>query len=282
MSKHTSAVAALEPAIFTIVEKRWEYEGVATFDLEPQDNSMTWRSASPGQFSMLYAFGVGEAAISFSALPAKKRRYVCTIRNAGAITGAITKLKQGDSLGLRGPFGHGWPMDALHHRDIIVVAGGLGLAPLKPVIEQLAITADDGQNIHVLCGARNPELILFRTDLERWREEAALNVRVIVDAATADWRGDVGLVTNLISEIDFRPEETTAFICGPELMMRFSAEALLNLGVEPRGIWLSMERNMKCAVGFCGHCQFGPAFICRDGPVFRYDVIRDNLLVKEL
>ncbi len=272
--------ASTSPAIFRVVTKRWEFDGTASLEIEAPAGAEGWRPASPGQFAMLYAFGVGEAAFSFSALPARPRRYICTIRNAGAVSAALTRLKTGDAVGLRGPFGKGWPIQVAEDHDVVVIAGGLGLAPLRPAIEHLSMVG--ARSLHLLYGARNPATILFKRDLEYWRNKKDIDVRVIVDAAGPDWTGDVGLVTTLIDETEFEPARSCAFVCGPEVMMRFSAEALLDAGLPAAAIWISMERNMKCAVGFCGHCQFGPAFVCKDGPVFRYDGVRDKMFVKEL
>ncbi len=273
---------ATTPASYTVVNKRWEFNGTATLHLARACEKDSWSPAAPGQFAMLYALGVGEAAISFSGLPETPGRYVVTVRRAGAISDALTRLKRGDGLGLRGPFGVGWPLDSVKNKDVVVVAGGLGLAPLRPIIEYLAHDRGVANSVSVLYGARSPDAILFERDLSRWRNDAGMNVRVTVDAAASAWRGDVGLVTTLIPEIEFRPKNSVALICGPEIMMRFAAEAMEDAGLPQKAIWLSMERNMKCAVGFCGHCQFGSYFICKNGPIFSYDRIRDTLLVREL
>ncbi len=269
------------PTFVKVRKKTREYQGVATLELDtPSDKA--WTALKPGQFTMLYAFGVGEIPISFSVLSPKQKRLVHTIRDAGAVSGALTRLKRGDCVGVRGPFGAGWPMDKLKVRDVVIIAGGLGLAPLRPVIDHLALAGDKRHSITVLYGAREPETLLFKKNLEQWMAETDIDVRITVDTAALDWRGDVGLVTSLIPNIGIRPDQTVVFMCGPEIMMRHTAETLVGAGLRDTDIWLSMERNMKCAVGFCGRCQFGPSFICRDGPVFQYSRIRSSLFVKEL
>jgi NAD(P)H-flavin reductase len=185
-------------------------------------------------------------------------------------------------VGLRGPFGKGWPVDAATGSDVIVVAGGLGLAPLRPALYRLLARRERYGNLALLYGTRSPDHILFRRELESWRQRLDIDIDVTVDHALSGWHGHVGVVTNLIPRAAFDPLQAIAFVCGPEVMMRFAIAALRNAGLADEAIWLSMERNMKCAVGFCGHCQFGTTFVCRDGPVFRYDRVRDLLSLKEI
>lgn len=234
-----------------------------------------------GQFNMLYAFGIGEIPISMSSDPAA-RRMQHTIRAVGAVSTALTSLQPGDLIGLRGPFGTGWPLAAAAGRDVIIVAGGLGLAPLRPAIYRVLAERRRYGNVSILYGARSPDDILFRRELARWREKHGVNVEVTVDHADDAWRGDVGAVTTLISRAAFDPTECIAMVCGPEIMMRFTASALTQVGLPADAVYLSMERNMKCAIGFCGHCQFGPTFVCKDGPVFRHDRLRDLLQLEEI
>jgi NAD(P)H-flavin reductase len=231
---------------------------------------------------MLSVFGVGEVPISLSGDPARRGRLVHTVRAVGPVSTALTALRPGDALGLRGPFGAGWPMAEADGQDVIVVAGGLGLAPLRPVLYRLFAERERYGLIALLYGTRSPDDILFRRELESWRRRLDAEVEVTVDHAGPDWRGQVGVVTTLIPRASFDPLQSIAFVCGPEVMMRFAITALLDAGLPPEAIHLSMERNMKCAIGHCGHCQLGPTFVCRDGPVFRYDRLRDLLSVKEL
>jgi NAD(P)H-flavin reductase len=251
---------------------------VWTLDIEP-NGPMAF---APGQFNMLTVFGVGEAAISVSGDPAEPGRLVHTIRAVGAVSSALTRLDRGDVLGLRGPFGVGWPMAEAAGRDVVVVVGGVGLAPLRPALYRLYAERARYGKIALLYGTRSPADILFRSEIESWRRRLDIDVEVTVDHADADWHGRVGVVTNLIGRAEFDPHHAIALVCGPEVMMRFGVMALRKAGVAEADIYVSMERSMKCAVAFCGHCQLGTVFVCRDGPVFRYDRIRDLFAVKEL
>jgi NAD(P)H-flavin reductase len=185
-------------------------------------------------------------------------------------------------LGLRGPFGTAWPMADAAGRDVVVVAGGLGLAPLRPALYRLLAERERYGQIVLLYGTRSPSDILFRGEIGTWRRRLDIDIEVTVDHAAQDWRGHVGVVTTLIPRASFDPMHAIALVCGPEVMMRFVIAALRDAGIDDEAIYLSMERNMKCAVGFCGHCQFGSMFVCRDGPVFRYDRVRDRLGLKEI
>lgn len=266
------------PGIARVLGRRREGTDVFTLDIEPARQTVV----APGQFNMLTAFGVGEIAISASGDPAEPRRLVHTIRAVGAVSSALARLDAGDVLGLRGPFGTGWPMAAAVGRDVVVVAGGLGLAPLRPALYHLFAERARYRRITLLFGARSPADILFRGEIEEWRRRLDIGIEVTVDHAQGGWWGHVGVVTTLVRRADLDPPGTVAMVCGPEVMMRFAAAALGDAGVPDDAIYLSMERNMKCAVGFCGHCQFGTVFVCRDGPVFRYDRIRSLVTVKEL
>ncbi|MBZ0293992.1 MAG: FAD/NAD(P)-binding protein, partial [Anaerolineae bacterium] len=220
--------------------------------------------------NMLYIFGVGEIPISISGDPAHPELLVHTTRAVGAVTNVMNTLKVGDVIGVRGPFGSAWPARAAKGHDVVLVAGGIGLAPLRPALYQILSRREDYGNIVLLYGTRSPEDILFRKELEQLRARFDLEVYVTVDYAGTRWHGNVGVVTKLIPKAPFDATHTLAMVCGPEVMMRFAASELQNRGVSTDKIFVSMERNMKCAVGFCGHCQFGPMFICRDGPVFTY------------
>ena len=236
----------------------------------------------PGQFNMLYVFGVGEVPISISGNPGDGSVLVHTTRAVGTVTRAMKQLKRGDVIGLRGPYGKPWPVEEARGRDVVLVAGGIGLAPLRPSICHLLDHREDYGRIVLLYGTRSPADILYRHELESWRARLDLDVYVTVDRATKDWRGSVGLVTGMIPRAAFDPLRTTAMICGPEVMMRYTVAELVRRGVGEESIFLSMERNMKCAVGFCGHCQFGPTFICKDGPVYAYPEISHLLNRREV
>jgi NAD(P)H-flavin reductase len=268
------------PRLYRVAARRRELADTVTLELAPL--SGTRPACVPGQFNMLYAFGVGEAAISTSGDPAADGMFVHTIRDVGAVSRALTRLDTGATLGLRGPFGTGWPMSEAAGTDVVIVAGGLGLAPLRPAIYDIFANRGRYGRVAILFGSRNPRDMLYRRELERWRQRFDVDVAVTVDHADAGWYGNVGVVPALIARATFDPHDTTALVCGPEVMMRFAVNALRDGGVPDTRIHLSMERNMKCAIGLCGHCQFGPAFVCKDGPVMRYDAIARYLGVREV
>jgi NAD(P)H-flavin reductase len=268
------------PQIYRIEDVRRELSDTVTLALKPASGARP--SFGPGQFNMLYVFGVGEVPISMSGDRADNGIFVHTVRDVGAVSGAIAQLETGATIGVRGPFGTSWPVTAAEGVDVIIVAGGLGIAPLRPAI--YAILADRKRygRVVILVGSRNPKDLLFFSELEEWRRRLDVDIEVTVDHADADWRGNVGVVPGLIPRAAFDPQEAIALVCGPEVMMRFTVSALREAGVASNRIYLSMERNMKCAIGLCGHCQFGPTFICKDGPVMRYDRIADIFAIREL
>lgn len=236
----------------------------------------------PGQFSMLWVFGVGELPISISGDPADHERLVYTVRSVGKATHALVSQKPGTDVGIRGPFGTGWPMEAARGRDVIIVAGGIGLAPLRPAIYEVLHNRDRYGRLVLLYGARSPRELLYRKELAAWAREPETQVLVTVDYGGLGWHGHVGVVTTLFKYARLQPSKSVAMICGPEIMMRFVTRQLEEHGVTAANTYLSMERNMKCAAGFCGHCQYGPHFICKDGPVFPYTRIRPLLEKYEL
>lgn len=266
-----SAGNPMFPRTYRVKQKRKELTDTFTLLLEPAGDRVP--APAPGQFNMLYIFGVGEVPISSSGDPADTFRLVHTIRAVGAVTAAICEKKSGDSLGVRGPFGNHWRVAEAEGRDVVIVAGGLGLAPLRPVIYHMMAHREKYGRVTLLYGARGPGDLLYGHEIEQWRGRFDMKVEVTVDTAGRGWRGNVGVVTTLVSEAQFDPARVTAMICGPEVMMRFTIRELQKCGIAAADILLSMERNMKCAIGFCGRCQFGPTFICKDGPVLRYDRI---------
>ncbi len=266
------------PRPFVVRERERETADTWTLVLEALDGEGP--AIAAGQFVMVYVFGVGEVPISVSGPPDRPGPVVLTVRAVGAVTQAICASEPGAVLGLRGPFGTAWPIAASAGADVIVVAGGIGLAPLRPVVlyslEQRSLFGE----IVVLYGARTPADLLYRTQLDAWGAHAS--VGVTVDAAGIGWPGKVGVVPKLLAGASFDPGAGIAFVCGPEIMMRFTVQALLERGVAPGRIHISLERNMRCGVGHCGHCQLGPTLICRDGPVYAYETAAPWLEVREL
>ncbi len=266
---------------YRVLKIKRETHDTFVLDIESASKK-TITSFTPGQFNMLYAFGKGEVPISISSDPATPEKLVHTIRAVGAVTNSLCKLDPGSVIGVRGPFGTGWPLEQAEGNDIVMVTGGIGLAPLRPAIYHLLANREKYGKIILLYGARSPGEMLYRKQLEHWRGRFDLDVRVTVDTARADWHGNVALVTALIPNALFDPYSTTAFICGPEVMMRYTLLELQKRGVDDENIYISMERNMKCGIGHCGHCQFGPYFICKDGPIFCMGEIREFFERREI
>ena len=265
------------------VADRWEetYD-VFSFALEPTEIGVEAKF-EPGQFNMLYAFGTGESAISISGDPRKgDGRLVHTVRRVGTVTDALFRLEEGDSIGVRGPFGSPWPMDALKGKDILFVAGGIGLAPLRPAILHALNDHQAFGKLSVLSGSRSPSDALYLGELSEWQASGNIECLLTVDHAVGDWHDHVGVVTKLIRKANFDPDNAVALVCGPEIMMRYASIELKNSGLAEESIYVTLERNMKCAAAFCGHCQLGPEFICKNGPVFRYDRVAFWLSQREV
>jgi NAD(P)H-flavin reductase len=258
----------MTPLLHRVVSRTQVTTDTWTLELEPLADSVR---PGPGQFDMLYVHGVGEVPISTSGDPDGDGRLTHTIREVGAVTRALCALEPGAVVGVRGPYGNEWPLAEAAGGDLVVVAGGIGLAPLRPAIRQVLASRGDYEAFSVLLGARTPGDLLYVDEVEEWRSRFDVEVDVTVDAAAPGWHGRVGLVTTLIPGAPFDPAKATAFVCGPEVMMVFVVRALLDRGMPIERIWVSMERNMRCGVGHCGHCQLGPVLVCRDGPVFRAD-----------
>ena len=269
----------MTPVPYRVVSRTRETMDTWTLQLEPLARRIRPRA---GQFDMLYAFGVGEVPISTSGDHDSDAPLTHTIRAVGAVTNALCALEPGAVVGVRGPFGSEWPLAEAAGGDLLVVAGGIGLAPLRPAIRHALEHRHDYGAVSVLVGARTPQDLLFLHELEQWRSRLDIEVDVTVDAAQHGWHGRVGLVTTLIPAAVMNPSAAAALVCGPEVMMTFVVRALLDRGLPLERIWVSMERNMRCAVGHCGHCQLGPALICRDGPVFRADAMMQLMEVREL
>src|SRR5271169_4349524 len=260
------------PAPYHIQRVKQETDDTFTLELLPEDSGKGF-SFLPGQFNMLYVFGVGEVPISISSDPEDAPLLKHTTRVVGSVTKAMRQLKRGDTMGIRGPFGTHWPVEEAPGRDVVIAAGGIGLAPLRPAIYQLMEQREKYRKIVLLYGTRTPEDILYRHELEQWRGKFDLEIQVTVDRAASSWRGNVGVVTTMIPRAPFDASNTVAMVCGPGVMLRFTALELKKRGVPAERIYLSMERNMKCGIGLCGHCQYGPIFVCKEGPVLQFDRI---------
>ncbi len=272
------AAAWAEPRPWRVVGVRRELADVVTLGLAPAEPF----TFLPGQFNMLYRPGIGEVPISISGDPATSGHVLHTIRDVGPVTKALCELRRGQQVGVRGPYGTSWPLTAAEGADLVIVAGGIGLPPLRPALYQALSQRDRFGRIVLLYGARTPEDLLFTHELGTWRSRFDVDVQVTVDAANRDWHGSVGVVPGLIPRARFDPGTATAFVVGPEIMMRFTVRALLAAGVPDDRVYLSMERNMQCAAALCGHCQLGPYLVCRDGPVFRYRPLARWLAIREL
>jgi NAD(P)H-flavin reductase len=268
----------MTPSAYLVSGRRRDTADTCTLELLPRNGGIP--APAPGQFTMLYAWGVGEVPISVSGLD-PEGRLVQTIRDVGAVTHKLCALDPGTTLGVRGPLGRGWPLDDLAGRDVLVVAGGLGLAPLRLAL--LALLADRARvgKVLLLYGARTPADLLYRDELDEWVANG-LEVQLTVDAADADWHGPVGVVGKLVARAGFDARNAAALMCGPEVMMRFTAVALAERGVSADRTYVSLERSMKCGVGHCGHCQIGPTLVCLDGPVYSWAEIARWLSVREL
>jgi NAD(P)H-flavin reductase len=277
VAEHPPA-GALTPRLFAVATRERNTNDTWTLTLEPVGSEPP--PVAPGQFMMVYAFGIGEVPISVSGPPNRPGPVVLTVRAVGAVTNAVCAAEPGAVLGLRGPFGTAWPIGEAAAGDVVIVAGGIGLAPLRPVVLHALAHRRDFGDVTLLYGARTPDDLLYIEELATWR--ASIGVDVIVDGARAGWSGHVGVVPKLVAGAPCDPEKTTAFVCGPEIMMHFAIEALLKRGLQPERIFLSMERHMQCGVGLCGHCQLGPTLICRDGPVYSYAEAGPWLAVRQL
>lgn len=241
-------------------------------------------SALPGQFNMIYVYGLGEVPISLANLPkpmGKSTVVEHTIRSVGAITKAVVyRVGVGSIIGVRGPYGIGWPLDEVEGKDILIVGGGIGVAPLRPIIKYVEKFRDKFGRINILFGARTPQDMLYKYELDSFKSITNTKLMLSVDTYSSGWQYYVGFVTDLINYIDVDVSNAVAFLCGPEPMMRVGVKKLLDKGFSKDSLFLSLERRMRCGVGVCGTCQFGHYFVCRNGPVFRYSDIEDYIWVE--
>lgn len=281
MTAHDTPVAEpMLPSPFVVVARSDETSDTTTLRVQPHGEATT--EFAPGQFSMLYSYGVGEVPISISGDPGFAGFLEYTIRSVGAVTDALTSLGRGDSLGVRGPYGVGWPFEAAQGKDLLIVAGGIGLAPLRPVVLHALNHRQRFNSVSLIYGARTPEDLLYNFQLHEWRSRFDIDVEVTVDRSGTGWMGDVGVVTQLMTRVTFDPANTKAMVCGPEVMMRAAARQLQSHGVATADIAVSLERNMKCGIGLCGHCQLSTHLLCRDGPVVPYEIAEPWMEVAEL
>lgn len=270
------------PVQYQIKSKVNENQDTFTFELLPLDPEGNFRFL-PGQFNMLYLFGMGEVAISISGDSEKALPIVHTIRAVGTVTRAMQNLQAGDLIGVRGPFGSSWPIESAKGKDVLVIVGGIGLAPLRPVLYYLMAHREDYGQVSLLYGARTPEDQIFMSEYQEWSKKLDVYTTIDrVDRTKNNWQGQVGVVTNLISKAKFDANNSIAMICGPEIMMRFVGLKLKDHGMKFEDIFISMERNMKCAIGFCGHCQLAGTFICKNGPVYTYQEMQKYLELREV
>lgn len=269
----------VEPRVHVVRSVTPETPGVITLDVVPVDGAPA--PFLPAQVGMLGAFGIGEAAISISSSAAARDHHEYTIRRAGSITTALFDLEPGDQLAIRSPFGRPWDLDALAG-DVVIVAGGIGLAPLRSAVYALLDRVQErpDRRIVLVVGARHSADLLYAGHYDDWRARG-LEVVTTIDTAEEDWSGRVGLVPDIVADLDLDWPSASALVCGPDIMMRIASDRMIDLGVSPGSIQLTLERNMQCATGRCGHCQLGPVLVCRDGPVMTYPEIADALRVRE-
>ncbi len=281
MTNSMDVVSPWLPVLATIVSVKQEVPAVATYRMHFDDQTLANNYRfEPGQFNMLALPGIGECAISISSDPADKDGIDHTVRVVGNVTSNLAKRKAGAKIAPRGPFGSAWPVEKLIGKDVVLVCGGLGLAPMRPVLRIIQRRRNEFGRVVLVYGARDPGSLLFTHEYEAWRK-AHIEVHLTVDVGDAVWRGNIGVVTSLLGGLRLVAQRSCVLTCGPEVMMRYVALESFACGLKPEQVWLSMERNMTCGIGQCGHCQFGPAFICRQGPVFTYRQIEPYLHVEE-
>jgi len=269
----------MRPFLYRVAGRTEETDATVTMTLEPEAEPVG--AIGPGQFNMLWSWGLGEVPISVSAM-SPGDSLVHTIRDVGGVTSALCAKEPGDVVGVRGPFGRGWDVDAAVGNDLVLVAGGIGLAPLRPVVHAALARRSSFGRVSLVVGARTPAELLFRSELDGWWHDGVITVRTIVDRGADDWAGNVGIVTNELPRVELDPGRTVVMVCGPEVMMRFVALDLVHRGVPANRIQVSLERNMQCAIEHCGHCQLAGYFVCMDGPVVSWEEIRPLIEVREL
>jgi len=252
-------------------------EGPDLFTLRLELTNPAFQSSytfQPGQFNMLYLYGVGEIPISIVSDPENSQIIDHTIRVVGRVTKGFAKLKTGDRIGIRGPYGQGWPMLESQHKDIVIITGGLGCAPAVSMINYIEQRRDSFARLNIIQGVKHCCDLIWKERYEKWSTLPNTKVLLAADSGEAIWPWHIGPVTALFDQLEFEPENVVVMMCGPEGMMHVVCDHMLDRCVPASQLFLSMERNMQCAIGHCGHCQYGDQFICKDGPVFSYDKIR--------
>ena len=264
-----------------IIERIQESPNLFTLRLRFTDPDVhTAYQFEPGQFNMLYLYGVGEVPISIVSDPMDESIYDHTIRSVGRVTKGLSDLNKGDRIGVRGPYGRGWPMELAEQKDIVIVTGGLGCAPTVSVINYIMNRRERFGTVNIVQGVKHANDFIWKERYEQWRQASNTQVLLAADAGDAIWPWHIGPVTGLFDQLEYDPENVMVMMCGPEGMMRVVIKHMLEQGLGECDLWLSMERNMQCAVGHCGHCQYGDKFICKDGPVFCYEQVKDLFSVK--
>ena len=267
----TTSIYEPEMARLTKVEQAGPLEKLFTIEL-PDGRNL---GHDPGQFVELSILGVGEAPISITSSPSRSNgSFELCVRQVGDVTNALHQMEAGDKVGIRGPFGHGFPIEKMRGKDVLFAPGGLGLAPLRSLINQVLDERSMFSRVIILCGAKRPEELLFRDELDEWVERDDVECHITVDRGNDEWDGHVGVITTLFPKVNINSRNTVAVTCGPPIMYRFVLIEMLGKGIPETQIYLSLERRMKCGVGKCGHCQINNLYCCQDGPVFNYADIK--------
>ncbi len=270
-----------QPHEVRIIERIEESPGLITLRLQFTDEDMRLQySFEAGQFNMLYLFGVGEIAISIVSDPKDDRILDHTIRSVGRVSNALSSLREGDTLGIRGPYGRGWPMKEAEQKDVVIMTGGLGCAPVVSAINYISNRRERYGHLNIVQGVKHSSDMIWKDRYDQWQTMPMTNVFLSADRGDALWPGHVGRVTELVDKLEFDIERVIVMLCGPEPMIKVAVSSMLDAGVAPGDIWISMERNMQCAAGHCGHCQFGESYVCKDGPVFCYEKVSHLCCIK--
>ncbi len=269
------------PHVAVIDQRTQEAPNIFTLRLQYEDTDVQEAFAfEPGQFNMVTLYGVGEIPISIVNDPIDSHFFDHTIRVVGRVSEGMSKLQPGDRVGIRGPFGRGWPLERIKGKDVLLITGGLGCAPLVSVIRYLLRRREDYGHIHILQGVKHANDLIWRDQYEAWAAMRDVNILLAADVVSKGWTGQQGMVTELIDQLSLRPQRTVVMLCGPELMMLAAIANLREKRIQDGNIWFSMERNMQCGIGQCGHCQIGPKYVCQDGPVFCYLELADFMGAK--